>query len=89
MVSGNKKGRLVFLTLLLLGMVVALAAYQLSGDMDIEERFSHAVGSESPEEEGGGNGWFGLTLEGNPLLYGIVLGVLAAGSYAAYRYLSV
>jgi hypothetical protein len=85
----EKKGLLVFLGLLALVIVVSLAAYQITGHMGIEERFSHAVGlpHETGDEEGGG--WFGLSLEGSPLLYGLVLGILAIGCYAAYRYFSV
>ena len=85
----EKKGLLVFLGLLALVIVVSLAAYQITGHMGIEERFSHAVGlpHETGDEEGGV--WFGLSLEGSPLLYGLVLGILAIGCYAAYRYFSV
>jgi len=85
----EKKGLLVFLGLLALVIIVSLAAYQITGQMGIEERFSHAVGlpHETGYEEGGG--WFGLSLEGNPVFYGIVLGALAVLCYAAYRYFSV
>jgi len=85
----GKKGLLVFLGLLALVIVVSLAAYQITGHMGIEERFSHAVGlpHETGDKEGGG--WFGLSLEGSPLLYGLVLGILAIGCYAAYRHFSV
>jgi len=85
----EKKGLLVFLGLLALVIVVSLAAYQITGHMGIEERFSHAAGlpHETGDEEGGG--WFGLFLEGSPLLYGLVLGILAIGCYAAYRRFSV
>jgi hypothetical protein len=86
----EKKGLAVFLGLLALVMVVSLAAYQMTGHMGIEERFSHAVDlhhrDEAGEESGG---WFGLSLEGSPLLYGAVLGILAIGCYAAYRHFSV
>ena len=86
----EKKGLLIFLGLLALVIVVSLAAYQMTGKMGIEERFSHAVGLDPGKvagEEGGG--WFGLSLEGSPLLYGVVLGILAIGCYAAYRHFSV
>jgi hypothetical protein len=88
MASGDNKGRLVFFALLLLVLVIALAAYHLSGTMGIEERFSHAVGQE-PGTGGDGAGWFGFVLEGSPLLYGVVLCVLALGIVIAYRYYRV
>jgi hypothetical protein len=85
---GEKKGALIFYGLLVLMILVSLAAYSITGAADIEERFSHAVGFES--SEGGGNsGWSGLALEGSPLLYAVVLGILAVLCYAVYRHFSV
>jgi hypothetical protein len=46
------------------------------------------VGLESGGEEEGG-GWFGFAIEGSPLMYAVVLGVLGIGCYAAYRYFRV
>ncbi|MFA4824729.1 MAG: hypothetical protein WC593_06175 [Methanoregula sp.] len=83
--SGDTKGRLVFLILLVLVAIVAFAAYQLSGNMGIEERFNHAVGLENPGNADS-DGWFGFVLEGSPLLYAIVLGILALGILFTYRY---
>lgn len=88
MTLGEKKGLFIFIGILLLVIIVSLAAYGTTGDMGIEERFSHAVGLESGGEEGGG-GWFGLALEGSPLLYAVVLGVLVVACYAVYRHFSV
>ncbi|MHB8163552.1 MAG: hypothetical protein ACYDDV_04275 [Methanoregula sp.] len=85
-VPGAAKGRLVFLALFLLVLVIALAAYQFSGTMGIEERFTHAVGLEGGEDPEEGGGWLGFALEGNPLLYGVVLGVLLLGIIIAFRY---
>ena len=70
-------------------LLVSLAAYTITGDMGIEERFTHAVGIESGGEEGENSGWFGLVLEGSPLLYTLVLGVLVVACYAVYRHFSV
>ena len=80
------KGRLVFIALFLLVIVTALAAYQHSGTMGIEERFTNAVGLEGGGDAEEGGGWFGFALEGNPLLYGVVLGVLLLGIILAFRY---
>ena len=86
---GEKKGLVIFIGLILLVMVVSLAAYRTTGDMGIEERFTHAVGLGSGEEEEGGGGWFGFALEGSPLLYALVLGILVIACYAVYRQFSV
>ena len=85
---GEKKGLIIFTGLLLLVIVIFRAAYSTTGDMGIEERFTHAVGLESGEEEESG-GWFGLALEGSPLLYAVVLGVLVVACYAVYRHFGV
>jgi hypothetical protein len=84
----EKKGFVIFIGLLLLVMVVSLAAYSTTGDMGIEERFTHAVGLPGGEAEEGG-GWSGLALEGSPLLYALVLGILVVACYAVYRHFSV
>jgi hypothetical protein len=80
---------MVFLILLLLVMVMGLVGYQLSGNIGIEERFTRAVGLESGGEEGGGGGWSGFDVEGNPLLYAVVMGVLGVACYAGYRYFRI
>ena len=86
---GEKKGLLIFLGLLVLMMLVSLSAYTITGSTGIEERFTHAVGIESGVGEGENSGWFGLALEGSPLLYTLVLGVLVVACYAVYRHFSV
>jgi hypothetical protein len=83
------KGLGFFIGLLILVIIVSLAAYSITGDMGIEERFTHAVGLQSGVEEEGIGGWFGLALEGSPLLYAVVLGVLVVACYGAYRHFSV
>ena len=87
---GERKGLGIFIGLIILVIVVSLAAYSTTGDMGIEERFTHAVGLQSGgEEERGSGGFFGLALEGSPLLYAVVLGVLVVACYSAYRHFSV
>jgi uncharacterized membrane protein YphA (DoxX/SURF4 family) len=67
--------------LILLGLILAAAllvafgVYRVTGPMGIEERYSHAVGLPSPEEEPGG-GWLGFSVEGDPLLYAVILVIL-------------
>jgi hypothetical protein len=65
-------------------LIVSLAAYQITGSMGIEDRYNTAVGLPTSPEEGGGT-FFGFSAEGNPVLYVIVLGILAIGAYATYR----
>ncbi len=86
----EKKSLGFFIGLLILVIVVSLAAYSITRDMGIEERFTHAVGLQSRGEVEGGSGeWFGLALEGSPLLYAVVLGILGVACYSAYRHFSV
>ena len=81
----ERKGLIIFGAILIVVLIAALAAYQMTGNMGIEERYTTAVGlPPSPEEEGGGT-FFGFSAEGDPVLYMIVLGVLIVGCYAAYR----
>jgi hypothetical protein len=56
----------------------------MTGSMGIEERFSHAVGTSPGDGEEDGGGWFGFAIEGNPILYAIVLIALAIICYALY-----
>ncbi|MDP3395381.1 MAG: hypothetical protein Q8S57_01740 [Methanoregula sp.] len=86
---GEKKGLGIFIGLLIMVIVVSLAAYSITGDMGIEERFTHALGLQSEGDEEGSGGFFGLALEGSPLLYAFVLGVLVVACYGAYRHFSV
>jgi hypothetical protein len=53
--------------------------------MGIEKRYTHAVGLPGSEEDSG-SGWFGFSLEGDPVLYALVLGTLVVACFAAYRY---
>jgi hypothetical protein len=81
----EKKGLIIFGAILLVVLVAALAAYQMTGSMGIEERYTTAVGLPPSEEEEGGGTFFGFSAEGDPVLYVIVLGILIVGCYAAYR----
>jgi hypothetical protein len=85
----DKKGLSIFIGLLLLVIVISLVAYEITGNMGIEERFTHAVGFVNMGEVEGGSGVIGLALEGNPLLYAVVLGVLGVACYVVYRHFSM
>jgi len=65
-------GIIIFLAIVLLFIAAGIAAYLISGDRGIEERFSQAVGLGGGAEEGGG-GFLGFNIEGNVLLYAVIL----------------
>lgn len=88
MVLGDKKGLVIFIGFLILVIVASFVAYRITGDMNIEERYAHAVGLENGGSEEGGES-SGFALEGSMLLYIVVLGILATGCYAAYRFFRV
>lgn len=81
----ERKGLIIFGAILIIVLIVALAAYQMTGAMGIEDRYTTALGL-PPGEEEGGETFFGFSAEGDPVLYVIVLGILIVGCYAAYRY---
>jgi hypothetical protein len=84
----ERKGLIIFGAILIIALIAALAAYQMTGNMGIEDRFTTAVGL-PPGEEEGGETFFGFSAEGDPVLYVIVLGILIVGCYAAYRYFRI
>jgi hypothetical protein len=82
--TGVMKGRIIFGAILLVVVIVSLAAYQMTGTRSIEDRYNTAVGLPTEKEEEGGT-FLGFSVEGDPALYLIVLGVFCAGCYGAYR----
>jgi hypothetical protein len=84
----ERKGLIIFGAILIVVLIAALAAYQMTGNMGIEDRFTTAVGL-PPGEEEGGETYFGFSAEGDPVLYVIVLGILIVGCYAAYRHFRI
>jgi hypothetical protein len=84
----ERKGLIIFGAILIVVLIVALAAYQMTGKMGIEDRYTTAVGLPLGEEEGGET-FFGFSAEGDPVLYVIVLGILIVGCYAAYRHFRI
>jgi hypothetical protein len=84
----EKKGFIIFAAILIIVLIAALAAYQMTGNMGIEDRFTTAVGLPSGEEVGGET-FSGFSVEGDPVLYVIVLVILIVGCYAAYRHFRI
>ena len=84
----ERKGLIIFGAILIVVLIAALAAYQMTGNMGIEDRYTTAVGL-PPGEEEGGETFFGFSAEGDPVLYVIVLGILIVGCYAAYRHFRI
>jgi len=84
----ERKGLIIFGAILIIVLIVALAAYQMTGTMGIEDRYTTALGL-PPGEEEGGETFFGFSAEGDHVLYVIVLGILIVGCYAAYRHFRI
>lgn len=82
--TGRKKGLLLFGLIVVIAAIAALAAFQMTGNMGIEDRYSQAVGQALSGEEGG-SALFGFSVEGDPVLYLAVLGILLFISYLLYR----
>jgi hypothetical protein len=78
-------GRMIFFALVLMIGIIAIFAFNSSGSKGIEERFSSAIGISTDEEEQGNESTPGFSLEGNPLLYVIVLALLGGVCWAVYR----
>jgi hypothetical protein len=84
---GENKGRIIFGIILVIVIIASLAAYQMTGSKSIEDRYNAALGlSAGPE---GGTGTSGFSVEGNPVMYLIVLVILVAVCYAAYRHFKI
>jgi hypothetical protein len=71
--QAGKKGVAIFIALLLLFVAIGIGAYLISGDKGIEERFSEALGLGGESEKEGGGGFFGFNIEGNVVIYAIIL----------------
>jgi len=84
----EKRGLILFCLVAVILLAAAILAYQTTGPQGIEERFHSAAGlsfDEHGEDAGhGDDGGAGLAIEGNPLLYGILLCCLVLGCAALY-----
>jgi len=82
-----QKGMLIFGIFILLAGIAALVAFQVSGPMGIEERFTQALGIH--HDASADSGISGFSLEGQPFLYVVVLGILGIICIAAYRHFRI
>ncbi len=69
---------------MLIFLIICLAAYLITGNRGIEERFSQAVGLPSEPDSGGDNGFFGFHIEGNILSYIIILALILVACVVIY-----
>ncbi len=83
--TGDKTGLIIFGIIAVIVVIAALAAYALTGNMGIEDRFSQAVGLPVGEAGAEGGDFFGFSVEGNNLSYFIVLGLLIVACVLLYR----
>ena len=74
--TNDKKGLVIFGVLILAFLILSIAAYVISGNMGIEERFNNAVGFHSDSGEEGPFGIFGFNIEGNLVSYVIIASAL-------------
>ena len=82
----EKRGLLVLGGLAMLILIGALLAFQITGPMGIEERFTQALGLQQHDGDGdGGGGFLGFILEGNTLAYLAILALLIIISIIAFR----
>jgi hypothetical protein len=79
----NRKALIIFGICAIAATIAAFAAYQATGHMGIEERYSHAVGL--PSHGVTGEDAAGSPIEGDPVLYGAILGGLLAICCIVYR----
>jgi hypothetical protein len=82
-VLDRRKGLILFGLILVVVVIISFVAYRVSGPLGIEERYSQAVGLPGGSE-GPDGGWFGFSLEGNHLLYGVILIILGGICVIAY-----
>ena len=74
--ANNKRGLMIFGVLIFVFLVLSIAAYVISGNMGIEERFNNGVGIHSDSGEEGPSGIFGFNIEGNLVSYAIIASAL-------------
>ncbi len=81
----EKKGMIIFALIAVIFLVCAIIAFQAGGPQGIEERFHSAMGSTAADHEEAAGSVAGFSLEGNALLYLLVISALVLVCIALYR----
>ncbi len=84
-VPGEKKGLVIFALIAVIFLVCAVIAFQATGPLGIEDRFHSATGSTPADQEKAAGSVAGFSLEGNALLYLLVISALVLVCIALYR----
>lgn len=79
------RGIILFCLIAVIVVTGALVAFKITGPVGIEERFHAATGSITEEKEGADAGIAGFFLEGNALLYILILIGLIVICLVVYR----
>ena len=79
------RGLIIFCLIAIIVIAGALAAFKITGPMGIEDRFNAATGIIGEEEEDAGAGIAGFFIEGNALLYLLIMASLIVMCVFAYR----
>ncbi|HWQ65402.1 MAG TPA: hypothetical protein VN372_00880 [Methanospirillum sp.] len=77
-------GIFIFGVILIITTLLALAAIGITGDMGIEERYNQAVGLPPGGEDGEGEDSV-FFIEGNPVMYLAILGLLGIVCFVLYH----
>ena len=87
---GTRKEWVIFAAIIAVVGIASLAAFQISGPMDVEKRFQNALGiSGDGGGEPEGSGFLGFSIEGQPLLYAVIVFGLLILCYGAYRHFRI
>jgi len=79
------RGILLFCVIAIIVLAGALVAFKITGPLGIEERFNAATGINGGEGEDAGAEIAGFFIEGNALLYILVMAGLIVVCIFAYR----
>jgi len=85
--SPKNRGLFLFLSIIAVMGAVAIIAYTITGPVDIEERFSSALGiSPQADDTPGVHATApGFSIEGQPFLYAVILAGLCGAGWLLYR----
>jgi hypothetical protein len=85
LLQNNRKGIIIFGSIVLIFAALSLFVYSITGDKGIEERFSNAAGLPGKPDEKSDNGIFGFRIEGNLISYVIILALVIIATVLLYQ----